>query len=100
MKKNKVSILFTFLFISFSLTVKSIEPIQTEFSSSLRAPAYPLVTVDPYFSAWSFTDNLYDDVVRHWTEKQFGFIGAIRVDGETYRFLGTENLPLKPIVPT
>ncbi|MFY9117540.1 MAG: DUF4964 domain-containing protein, partial [Dysgonamonadaceae bacterium] len=73
---------------------------KSRLTSDLRAPAYPLVTVDPYFSAWSFTDNLYDDVVRHWTEKQFGFIGAVRVDGETYRFLGTENLPLKPIVPT
>lgn len=26
--------------------------------SELRAPAYPLVSIDPYTSAWSFTDNL------------------------------------------
>ena len=25
--------------------------------SDLRAPAYPLVTIDPYTSAWSTTDN-------------------------------------------
>ena len=26
--------------------------------NELRAPAYPLVTIDPYTSAWSTTDNL------------------------------------------
>ena len=36
-------------------------------ASELRAPAYPLVTIDPYTSAWSMTDNLYDGPVRHWT---------------------------------
>ena len=100
MKKIKFSILFTFLFLFFSLTVKSIEPIQTKLSSSLRAPAYPLVTVDPYFSAWSYTNNLYDDQVRHWTGKEFPLLGVLRVDGKTYRFLGKENLPLKPILPS
>ena len=25
--------------------------------SELRAPAYPLVSIDPYTSAWSFTDT-------------------------------------------
>lgn len=28
--------------------------------NELRAPAYPLVTIDPYTSAWSTTNNLYD----------------------------------------
>ena len=27
--------------------------------NDLRAPAYPLVTVDPYTSAWSTSDELY-----------------------------------------
>ena len=35
--------------------------------SEMRAPAYPLVMIDPYTSAWSFTDNLYDGPVKHWT---------------------------------
>ena len=35
--------------------------------SNLRVPAYPLVTIDPYISAWSHTDKLYEDEVRHWT---------------------------------
>ena len=101
MKKiTKFFIAIAFLFLSFSLTVKSIEPIQSKLSSSLRAPAYPLVTVDPYFSAWSYTNNLYDDQVRHWTGKEFPLLGVLRVDGKTYRFLGKENLPLKPILPS
>lgn len=74
--------------------------IENKLSTSLRAPAYPLVTVDPYFNAWSLTNNLYDGSVRHWTEKEFQMIGAIRVDGTTYRFMGTEKLPLKNILPT
>jgi hypothetical protein len=67
--------------------------------TSLRAPAYPLVAIDPYTSAWSMTDKLYDDPVRHWTGKVHSLIGAIRVDGEVYRFLGKEEYPLKAIIP-
>lgn len=68
--------------------------------NDLRAPAYPLITIDPYTSAWSMTDNLYDSSVKHWTGKDFPLIGAIKVDGVAYRFMGTEDLELKPIVPT
>lgn len=74
--------------------------IPIELTTELRAPSYPLVTIDPYFNAWSNADNLYDDQVRHWTGKEFPLLGALRVDGETYRFLGKENLPLKPLLPT
>ena len=68
--------------------------------NELRAPAYPLVTIDPYTSAWSMYDNLYDGSIRHWTGKDFPLIGAIEVDGQTYRFMGTENAEMLPIVPT
>lgn len=68
--------------------------------SPFRAPAYPLVTIDPYTSAWSFSDKLYDDAVRHWTGKPHGLIGAIRVDGTVYRFMGKAEPPVKTIVPT
>ena len=68
--------------------------------NELRAPAYPLVTIDPYTSAWSMYDNLYDGSIRHWTGKDFPLIGAIEVDGQTYRFMGTEDVEMLPIVPT
>lgn len=69
-------------------------------NSELRPPAYPLITIDPYTSGWSFTDNLYDGSVRHWTGKKFPLIGAIKVDNEVYRFMGTEDIPLVTVVPT
>jgi len=74
---------------------KEVEPITTK----LRAPAYPLITIDPFTSAWSETDTLYNSPVRHWTGKTHSLIGAIRVDGTVYRFLGKEELPLKILLP-
>lgn len=74
--------------------------ISTDIHTELRAPAYPLVTVDPYFNAWSYTDKLYEDQPRHWTDKEFPLMGALRVDGEVYRFMGKERLPLKPLLST
>ena len=68
--------------------------------SEMRAPAYPLVMIDPYTSAWSFTDNLYDGPVKHWTGKDFPFLGVAKVDGQIYRFMGTEELELLPLVKT
>ncbi|MDR1886281.1 MAG: DUF4965 domain-containing protein [Prevotellaceae bacterium] len=65
--------------------------------NDLRAPAYPLVTIDPYTSAWSFSDNLYDDNVKHWTGKDYPLLGVIRVDGRLYRFMGVEKPVIEPV---
>lgn len=59
--------------------------------NELRAPAYPLVTIDPYTSAWSSGDNLYDSSVKHWTGQDFPLIGVVKVDGIPYRFMGIED---------
>ena len=88
---------FTLLMFLFVITANSQ---QTSKINQLRAPAYPLVTIDPYTSAWSFNDKLYNDDIRHWTGVKSSLIGAIRVDGTIYRFMGTENLALVPYAPT
>lgn len=102
MKTKSITILFLLIILLISCRgVSKTNPIiPTDKTTSLRAPGYPLVTVDPYFNAWSLTNNLYDDVPRHWTEKEFSMIGALRVDGETYRFMGAEKLPLKSLLST
>ncbi len=69
-------------------------------SAGLRAPAVPLVTLDPYSSCWSMADNLYDDVTRHWTGTEFPLIGVVSVDGDEYRFMGREVPVLLPLAPT
>lgn len=69
-------------------------------NDSFRAPAYPLVTIDPYTSAWSMADNLYDEEVKHWTETPYPLIGVAMVDGEAYRFMGKEIPKLSTVLPT
>lgn len=64
---------------------------QPHIPSQLRAPAWPLITIDPYMSAWSPSDNLYDSQVMHWSGSEFPFVGILRVDGTPYRFMGTDN---------
>jgi Domain of unknown function (DUF4965)/Domain of unknown function (DUF5127)/Domain of unknown function (DUF1793)/Domain of unknown function (DUF4964) len=54
----------------------------------VRAPAYPLFTSDPYFSIWSFSDQLCDSWPRHWTGAVHGMVAMIRVDGVTHRLMG------------
>ena len=63
---------------------------QPDKKNALRAPSYPLITIDPYTSIWSFTDRLDEDVTRHWTGKEQGLLGVIEVDGVLYRFMGKE----------
>ncbi len=67
--------------------------------SNLRAPAVPLITIDPYTSGWSMTDKLYESPVRHWTGTDFHFVGSLLVDGVAYRFMGDEIVPMQGIAP-
>ncbi len=61
-------------------------------ATNLRLPAVPLIVNDPYFSLWSHHNQLTDGPVAYWysgdVEKPID--GMIRVDGTTYRFMGTQ----------
>ena len=52
----------------------------TAYHNDLRAPVYPLVTVDPYFSVWSFADAANADMTRHWSGRKQPLLAAVRVD--------------------
>ena len=55
---------------------------------SFRAPAYPLITVDPYFSIWSTTDRLYESDTQLWNGIPTRMIGIAEIDGVSYHFMG------------
>lgn len=69
-------------------------------SAQDRAPAYPLITHDSYFSIWSFGDKLNASSTKHWTGKEQSLLGILNVDGKNYRFLGAESKNYKEILAT
>jgi hypothetical protein len=88
------------IFLSFAALFAACQSVGTGYiANTLRAPAVPLITIDPYTSGWSFTDKLYDGTIRHWTGKDFPLLGVAVVDGEAFRFLGKEKPVLEPVAP-
>lgn len=69
-------------------------------AQEIRPPAVPLVTIDPYTSIWSFDSRLNDSPTRHWTGKPHPLNGLVRVDEQTYQFMGAPASKLAVILPT
>ena len=57
----------------------------------LRAPAIPLITVDPFFSVWAPNETLNFKPTVHWTGYKQNIIGTVVIDGEKYSFLGYDR---------
>ena len=62
-----------------------------DFAQVSKMPAYPLITHDPYFSIWSFSDNANESNTRHWTGREHAILITADVDGVIYQLMGKKE---------
>ena len=65
-------------FVALALAALCCSTANVHAADPLRAPAYPLIANDPYFSVWSFTDALTDSFPVHWTGKINALVSLAR----------------------
>jgi hypothetical protein len=73
------------LLLTFSVSILSAQ------NGSLRLPAVPLVSSNPYFSIWSFSHHPGTDWPRHWTGTVQAMACFAKIDGVNYRLLGATH---------
>jgi hypothetical protein len=56
--------------------------------NGFRAPSYPLITHDPYFSIWLSDEIPTEADATHWTQKPMPVRSMVRIDGKVYRLMG------------
>lgn len=88
---RKLVLMLTALAAATSLYAQKPEMFKPYRQTDLRLPSVPLVVNDPYFSIWSPFDRLNDGDTRHWTHEEKPLEGLLRVDGTTYRFMGSSQ---------
>lgn len=88
-----------FLSLFFKCSVFMFLPLFGANAQTQKSPAYPLITHDPYFSVWSFTDALNASTTKHWTGADHSLTGYLQVDDTIYRFLGKESKTYDVLLP-
>ena len=77
---KKIIFLLAFLFAAF-----------IDFAQVTKMPAYPLITHDPYFSIWSFSDHSFESNTKHWTGKDHAILITAQVDGKIFQLMGKKE---------
>ncbi len=57
-------------------------------NQEFRAPSYPLVTHDPYFSIWINNEVPTQIETTHWSQKPMPVRSVVKIDGKAYRLMG------------
>lgn len=89
----------TILSVCLACNMQATDLFKTSQNIALRAPSVPLITSDTYLAIWSPYNELTEGNTEHWTATEHPLIGALRVDGKVYRFMGKDKMNLTTILP-